>query len=183
MNDEEQPRPQKTRELDINVLPQSYRRRRLTGKQLMVTGALVVAVGLAVLLYLFVSSAISRTASLESELDALTLQLQTKQAWLTRETQLKASAGAYQSVTEDQGKFVAELQKVTGKADAISGLDLDSVSLGGDDINLGGTADTAAIAEAYVAALKQEWGASAVSLKSLLPTAWPEVTFTVTVIP
>lgn len=178
----EQPPLRKTRGLDINVLPQSYRRRRLTRRQLFIIGALLTAVALLFPMYLLISNVMSQNAQLELDLRGLTQQVQAKREKLAQATQLQTTAQGYNSLTANQGKFSAELEKVTGDA-MVDGITLDAISLLGGEINIGGTAGTDDAHRNYRDALKQQFGTASVEITSISQEFSPPRTFTITIRP
>ncbi len=177
----EQPPLRQTRGLDVNLLPERYRRRRVTGTQLVIIAAMAIVIALLLPLYLMLGSVLSQNAQLQLDLRAVTQQVQAKRDKLKSVTQLQAQAIAYKSVAAEQGKLNTELQTVSDKAAAISGIVLKTIAVEGNKMVLSGTADTDAALAAYRAALQQEWGAK-VGEPTLVGQNAPW-TFTITIEP
>ncbi len=166
----EEPAPRDNKGVDINLLPERYRRPRVSRKQILITGAILIATAVALPLYLLVNDVMATNSTSESALEALNQRFQLRRNALSTVDQLEKKTVAYQNVITEQGTFTAELDVVFASAAATGGIVLSSVSLEGEGISIVGTATDANTALAYRAALQDEWGKDAVKLNPVSPT-------------
>lgn len=126
-------------QFDLNVLPEVYRRRWLSMRQMISLLAVAVTVILAVAAYLTASGAVTKTSDLRGEMTSLDLQMQLIQAQQQKLSQLKADAARYNAVHDMRGR-VSNLLQVVALEATIADLQLSDLAINEESIIIGGTA-------------------------------------------
>ena len=105
--------------LDVNVLPDSYRRRWLQGRQLLFILTLVILMALAIPLYNLVSSAIEKTAEMNDEVDILNGQLTTWMQDNATKTAMENLVRDYENINQMRTVISDDVEAIENAADQV----------------------------------------------------------------
>jgi len=105
--------------LDVNILPHSYRRRRLERNQILLLAALVVVIVLAFLFYRQVSVTVRQSSDLRSELAALNLQLDLRRTKISARTEMVSLTLEYESIVAKRSVISDDVKAVAAAAEGV----------------------------------------------------------------
>lgn len=158
--------------LDLNILPDTYRRRLLSRRQALLLTAMALATTLALIAYLAAGSAVAETSRLSDEGRLLDLQIQAIQARQQKLVQLKADIARYGAIPRQRGTISWAAQTATAQAVA-DDVRLTHISINRERIILTGSTTRANAVEsrdatfAFVAGLRSRQGLAATELTSI----------------
>lgn len=118
--------------IDVNVLPDSYRKRRLQRKQILFLLALVILVALTVPLYQLVSNAMDETAAMERQLDTLDQQVEQRKTKVAERAEKIELINEYETINQKRDILSEDVKAIKSAADEV-GIDITLISHGGDN--------------------------------------------------
>ena len=179
--------PKPPQKLDVNVVPDSYRRRLLERRQLLFLLALAILVALTVPLYNMASSAIDKTAEMNDEVDILNGQLESKIQDSARQTEMDNLVQDYETITQMQTVISDDIEAIENAA-AYVGMEIRSIFHDSDEITVGclrgerGYDDFLNALEAYRQELLQTENFSSVEIPTNIVNYPPPISVVITII-
>jgi hypothetical protein len=140
--------------LEINLLPDTYRPWRPTGRQLYSLAIIVMALALLFPLFQITSEATAKTASLQSKFNVINVRLEQMKLEIQRREPLQKAIGEYQNIVGMGGYFTEDLVTIRSEAEKI-GVELGSIVHKGDSIAVSCQADNYITFRQYLTALEE----------------------------
>ena len=106
--------------LDLNVLPESYRRRWLSIRQLAILVAMIVAILLTFFFFWATSKAMDKTADLKGELAQLNQQIELRKVKLNERNDMLKAVTEYQIMDDKQGIIAEDVEAIYSAAEGMS---------------------------------------------------------------
>lgn len=140
--------------LEINLLPDTYRPWRPTGRQLYSLAVMVMALALLFPLFQITSEATAKTASLQSQFNVLNVKLEQMQLEIQRREPLQKAIGEYHTIVDMGGYFTEDLVTIRSEAEKL-GVKVGSIIHQGDSIGVSCQADNYIAFRQYLTALEE----------------------------
>ena len=140
--------------LEINLLPDTYRPWRPTGRQLYSLAVMVMALALLFPLFQITSEATAKTANLQSKFNALNVKLEQMKIEIQRREPLQKAIGEYHTIVDMGGYFTEDLVTIRSEAEKF-GVEVGSIIHQGNSINVACQADNYIIFRQYLTALEE----------------------------
>ena len=140
--------------LEINLLPDTYRPWRPTGRQLYSLAAMVMALALLFPLFQITSEATAKTANLQSIFNVLNVKLEQMQLEIQRREPLQKAIGEYHTIVDMGGNFTKDLVTIRSEAEKL-GVKVGSIIHQGDSIVVSCQADNYISFRQYLTALEE----------------------------
>jgi len=140
--------------LEINLLPDTYRPWRPTGRQLYSLAVIVMALALLFPLFQITSEATAKTASLQSRFNVINVKLEQMQLEIQRREPLQKAIGEYRTIVDMGGYFTEDLVTIQSEAEKF-GVEVGSIIHQGDSISVSCQADNYIIFRQYLTALEE----------------------------
>ncbi len=140
--------------LDINLLPVSYNPWRPTARQAFSLLTVLAAVALLFPFFSLTTEAMSETARLEVKNEALNGQLEIKKAEIKRREPVQAAVSEYKDITRREGSFVADIEAIWDKAEALD-VEVRGISHDGQKITFFCQAPDFRVFREYLTALEE----------------------------
>jgi hypothetical protein len=140
--------------LEINLLPDTYRPWRPTGKQLYSLAIIVMALALLFPLFQITNEATARTASLQSKFNVINVKLEQMKLEIQRREPLQKAIGEYQTIVDMGGYFTGDLVTIRSEAEKL-GVNVGSILHQGNNIDVSCQADNYIIFRQYLTALEE----------------------------
>lgn len=121
--------------LDLNVLPDGYRRRRLSAKQALLSLVMVAAIILAFLVYQAACDTMDKTADLRDELAPLTQEAELRKLETDRQYGMTKTINEYQTISERRGILTEDLKAIQSTAEE-AGIEITSLSHGEESVTI-----------------------------------------------
>ena len=140
--------------LEINLLPDTYRPWRPTGRQLYSLAVMVMALALLFPLFQITSEATAKTASLQSQFNVLNVKLEQMKLEIQRREPLQKAIGEYHTIVDMGGNFTEDLVTIRSEAEKL-GVKVGSIIHQGDSIAVSCQADNYISFRKYLTALEE----------------------------
>jgi hypothetical protein len=118
---------------NLDILPERYRRRRISFKQTLVILCTITGIALLVLLYQVASDTMYRTSELREEADILNARMQLRMMSMTEQVSMAALIDQYDEIDGKRDDIYQDMIVIKNTADQI-GVTIDSMLFGSNSI-------------------------------------------------